>query len=72
MSRTYHHGNKKKERMLGNKLHLFRQEPKLWRKYYKHKKRRAEWKRCKQQNINGVEWDNIAFPLNTKPWIYYL
>lgn len=71
MARTYHHGTKNKMKLYGSLYWWYKQEPKWWRKLYKHKKRRAEWKKCLQRQKNGTEWDDIAYPKDKQPWIYY-
>ena len=70
MSRTYHHGYKAKDRINKND-NWMSNEPREWRRLYKHKKRRAEWQRCLQLSRNGVSWENIPYPQDTRPWIYY-
>jgi len=71
MSRSYHHGHKNKMRLYGSSWQWYRSEPKEWRKIYKHRKRRAEWKRCAEKLRGGHDADSMVFPLNSKPWIYY-
>ena len=47
-------------------------EPKWWRKIYKHRKRRAEWKALREKIKTGhLDPDNTVYPLDKKPWIYY-
>lgn len=71
MSRTRHHGAKNKEKLFGDNWQWYQQEPKEWRKIYKHRKRRAEWRRCVNKLFNGYDADNMVYPLDSKPWIYY-
>ena len=68
MSRTLHHGFKAKDR-IGKNDNWSRNEPKEWRRTYKHKKRRAEAKRCRERVMQGDE--DVVWPLDSKPWIYY-
>ena len=69
MSRTRHHGYKAKERNFDEVRNTFGNEPKWWRKHFKHKKRRSELRQC----LDAVEKgnDDVLFPLDKKPWIYY-
>lgn len=72
MSRTYHHN---KSRCRGLKADLWRDggwlraEPKEWRRLQKHRKRRAECRACVSRVMSGEE--EVLFPLDTKPWVYY-
>lgn len=69
MSRTKHHGYNNKKREYGDNWHWMKQEPKAWRKEFKHKPRRAELKDKLNKFKNGEE--DIVWPLDKKPWIYY-
>ena len=69
MSRTRHHGDKQKEREYGDLWHWCKNEPKWWRKHYKHKKRRSALRQCIDSVKKGDE--DVLFPLDSKPWIYY-
>jgi len=68
MSRTYHHGYKAKDR-IGKNDNWCVNEPKEWRRYFKHKKRRAECRRLQHHVIRGEH--ELNWPLDSKPWIYY-
>jgi hypothetical protein len=68
MSRTNHHGDKKKEKLFGKDWNWIRNKPKTWRKIMKHKKRRVK---LKQALFNYDKDKNNIFPLDTKPWQYY-
>ena len=65
MSNSFKHGKYKKSRT----DNWLRNEPKEWRRYYKHKKRRASCKECEHQILIGNL--DILWPLDKKPWIYY-
>lgn len=69
MSRTDHHGDKQKQKKFGDNWHWFKNEPKSWRKLYKHKKRRSAVRQCVYDVMAGSE--EVFFPLDKKPWIYY-
>jgi len=69
MARTYHHGDRNKKKSFGNNWQWMKQEPKEWRRLYKHKKRRAEVRKLTHKAING-DLEQI-WPLDSKPWIYY-
>lgn len=69
MSRSYRHGNRQKEKYYGENYSWWRQEPKLWRKLQKHKKRRTSCRKCQHEVMTGNE--DILWPLDKKPWIYY-
>lgn len=84
MSRTYHHGKwnwqKKEEsptkRLMrsvshGGKYYGMMNEPKAWRKVYKHRKRRASLSNTLHMLKNGYDPDGLVWPLDSKPWIYY-
>lgn len=60
MSRTYETTNRSPSWWLWS-------EPKWWRKLNKHRKRRAELKRC----LCADDWDAQVWPLDKKPWKYY-
>ena len=74
MSRTYHHSIRNFKKFKPNTFIAWyhngwiSNEPKWWRKMTKHKKRRAEWRNLKE---NTKDWDDVAYPLDSKPWIYY-
>jgi len=44
-------------------------EPKWWRKMFKHRKRRAEWRHLLPRVLSDSE--DVPMPLDKKPWIYY-
>jgi len=68
MSRTHHHGYKAKDR-LGRNDFWCRNEPKLWRRLQKHKKRRAACRALQTKALRGEE--GLIWPLDSKPWNYY-
>lgn len=55
-----------------NYISWFKQEPKWWRKLYKHRKRRQAARKashaCMKDFDNGLE---VMWHLDKKPWIYY-
>jgi len=75
MSRTWHHSNNhrkfkdKHDKWLHEYKWWLRQEPKEWRRFYKHKKRRASVKDLVSKVKKGY-FEQI-WPLDKKPWIYY-
>lgn len=71
MSRTKHHGYKRKLILFENSLrwHWWQVEPKWHRRIYKHKKRRAECRILCDKVMKGEE--EQIWPLDKKPWIYY-
>lgn len=70
MSRTYHHGDRAKLRLYGERWWWYRNEPKWWRKmYHTRPKRRENTRRCKDA-LHGIE--EQVWPLgNRKPHVYY-
>ena len=81
MARTWHHGwkwNYKKgpprkrasHRLLCDRLWM-QKEPKWWRREFKHKRRRAELRRKRDQLRCGYDPEDMVWPLDSKPWIYY-
>lgn len=46
-------------------------EPKEWRKLYKHTPRRSELAHKLAQIKKGYDPENMVWPLDRKPWIYY-
>lgn len=72
MSRTRHHGDKNKEKMFGDDWQWCKREPKEWRKHNKHKKRRSAVRHAITQVDKGWGVDeDVLFPLDKRPWIYY-
>ena len=71
MANTFHHGARGKKQLYGDLWHWCRNEPKWWRKAFKHKKRRAAWKKCEQKIRTGTDLDDMVYPLDSRPWIYY-
>jgi hypothetical protein len=76
MSNTHHHisrgqFNRRWDSLKAMFHNTFSNEPKEWRKIYKHAKRRAEWKQRYQEIMQGRDVENMAFPLDKRPWIYY-
>lgn len=70
MSRTNHHGNRKKEELFGKSWHWCSNEPKWWISLVKHRPKRQQERMC----ISSVELDpeaEVTWPLDKKPWIYY-
>ena len=68
MSRTNHHGDKNKLKLFGENWAWYTQEPKIWRKLHKHRKRRQSVRQCKHEVMRGGEPN---WPHDKKPWIYY-
>ena len=68
MSRTRSHGYKAKDRN-GINDNWYKNEPKLWRKMTKHKKRRAALRQALHQAACGDA--DATFPLDRKPHEYY-
>ena len=72
MARTNHHGTRGKKQMFGDEWWgWLNQEPKYWRRLMKHKKRRAEWRHKRAQIMNGADLDDMVYPKDRQPWIYY-
>ena len=73
MSRSRH--GKRYYRQLGEDHLLYytwwQKEPKWWRKLMKHRKRRAEWRRCDSRIKKGYDPEDMTYPLDKKPWEYY-
>lgn len=80
VSNTWHHGawNYKKgppsKRMshliVYNRMWSYR-EPKWWRKLMKHRKRRASLSSSLARLKKGSDPEDMVWPLDSKPWIYY-
>jgi hypothetical protein len=72
MARTWHHTPIQRRDPDMLQYHLwFKNEPKWWRKIYKHRKRRAEWKSLRERIMQGADLDSVVYPLDSRPWIYY-
>jgi hypothetical protein len=72
MARTKHHGTQGKRKMFGDEWWgWLKREPKEWRRLYKHKKRRAEWRHKQAQIKKGADLDDMVYPKDRQPWIYY-
>lgn len=69
MARTYHHGRRNKKKRFGLNWLWYQQEPKEWRRLQKHKKRRSATREAMHEVKKGNE--DVLFPLDTKPWVYY-
>ena len=46
-------------------------EPKWWRKMFKHRKRRQEWRGCMNKIRKGTDLEDMTYPKDKKPWIYF-
>jgi hypothetical protein len=46
-------------------------EPKWWRRYFKHRKRRAQTRNKCRQIMKGHDPENMVWPRDKQPWIYY-
>lgn len=47
-------------------------EPRWWRKLFKHRKRRAEQRQLLTEVTRDLDYgEGIVFPLDKKPWEYY-
>lgn len=66
MSRTYHHGINWRKQRHDN---WCSNEPKWWRKAFKHRPQRAATREAIGLVMKGNE--DALFPLDKKPWIYY-
>lgn len=72
MSDTYHHGRYRKRQLYGNDWWgWLKNEPRWWRKAYKHRKRRAEWRHRQTQIMHGADLDGMVYPKDKQPWVYY-
>lgn len=67
MSRTKHHNKKVRPKLCYNWLS---NEPKSWRHLNKHKKRRAEVRMLERLAVS-VDTEELIWPLDVKPWVYY-
>jgi len=70
MSRTNHHGNKKKLKLFGDSWQWLQGAPKAWRKAHKHKPQRAAASRCRHQTMTE-DPENVIWPHDSKPEEYY-
>lgn len=74
MSRTKHHGYKQKQKTFGRFWRWYQSEPKIWRKFHKHKPQRAARRQAstKLKQFQDLEdFDDTQWPLDRKPWKYY-
>lgn len=69
MSRSFHGNYYKKQEWYPH--HWRWKEPKWWRKLYKHRVRRREWQQCYSKIKKGYDLEDMVYPLDTKPWMYY-
>lgn len=72
MSRTYHHGNKAKERVFGSRWRWIHQTPSWWVREMMTKPQRARTRNLlkKVERMKDLE-DPPLFPLARKPHVYY-
>ena len=75
MSRTYHHvPYKHQPNAINNSWRAglwLRRAPKWWRKLHKHRKRRVELANALARLKKGADSENMTWPLDKKPWLYY-
>jgi hypothetical protein len=72
MSRTQHHTRQYRMDPASPIYHnWYNKEPKWHRKLFKHRARRAEWRRVSAKIAHGADMDNIVYPMDSRPWIYY-
>jgi hypothetical protein len=69
VAHTWHHGRRAKQQRFGDLWWWYQQEPKWWRKLYKHAIRRAQTRQCVHRVLRGE--DEILWPLDKRPWVYY-
>lgn len=69
MSRTRHHGRRNKEKAFGENWQWWRSEPKHHRRDCKHRPQRNKTKQALHKVMRGDE--EVLFPLDKKPWIYW-
>ena len=69
MSRTRHHGDKRKAELLGGDWKWHNRDPKQWRHLHKHKPQRAKARKALHDVVSGEE--GVEFPLDKKPRIYF-
>ena len=69
MARTYHHGDKAKQRAFGKGWLWWNATPKLFRKLHKHTPQRAAQRQALHHVMEGD--DGSLFPLDRKPQEYY-
>jgi len=70
MSRSYRHGKYSRH----SKMDYWRwlcSEPRWWRTLHKHKPRRSATKELINKIYKGYDIEDLAYPLDKKPWIYY-
>jgi hypothetical protein len=65
MARTWHHGDKAKERRFGKNWHWFRSTPSWWNKLFHHKPARRE------ERDKLVRGETENYPDHRKPHKYY-
>jgi hypothetical protein len=72
MADTYHHISIRQQIRTGEfKDNWPWNEPKWWRKAYKHRPRRHDARLIAHSVVRGVDPDATVWPLDVKPWIYY-
>jgi len=71
MSKSYRHGKYARHKRKPGDYYWLWTEPKSWRTMMKHKKRRSEWRMLKSKIYKGADMDDLTYPLDIKPWIYY-
>jgi hypothetical protein len=71
MARSHRHGFRHKRKFAADlkRWRWLSSEPKAWRREMKHAKRRASTRRCAHDIMAGAE--EVLWPLDNKPWIYY-
>jgi hypothetical protein len=72
VARTHHHTSiQKRDPDMLQFYKWFSREPKWHRRLFKHRKRRAEWSRLRAKIAHGADLDNVVYPMDKRPWIYY-
>jgi hypothetical protein len=72
MSRTTHHARPYRHNPASPLHHnWYNNEPRWHRKLFKHRKRRAAWRSAYARVLKGADLDNMVYPMDTRPWIYY-
>ena len=68
MSHTHHHGARAKRILFGDNWNWLGNEPRWWRKLYKHRPQRRAAKQAERAARMG---DDPLWPLDRKPHEYY-
>lgn len=72
MSRTFHHGDRAKQKKFGTNWHWMSNEPKWWRKIMFTRPRRSQTRAAMNEVLSSISMeDDTKFPLDKKPHNYY-